>query len=127
MIEPQDCESLDEVRSQIDQLDRSLIDAISRRQKYVHAAARFKHSEDQVHAYDRRRSMLASRRLWAESDGVDPDLIEALFRTMVDHFVRAEMALYSEISGREPGSQTSSSPKDGVDGGRPDRAASKGS
>lgn len=127
MIEPQDCESLDEVRSQIDQLDRSLIDAISRRQKYVHAAARFKHSEDQVHAYDRQRSMLASRRLWAESDGVDPDLIEALFRTMVDHFVRAEMALYSEISGREPGSQTSSSPIEGVDSGRPDRAASKGS
>lgn len=127
MIEPQDCESLDEVRSQIDQLDRSLIDAINRRRKYVHAAARFKRSEDQVHALDRQRSMLAARRQWAESEGVDPDLIEALFRTIVDHFIRAEMEVFSELSGREADNQTSSSPIVAGDGGRPDGADSKGS
>lgn len=127
MKEPRDCKSLGEIRSQIDQLDRSLITAISCRQKYVHAAARFKRSEDQVHAHDRQRSMVAARRQWAESEGVDPDLIEALFRTMVDHFIRAELEVFAELSGREADNQTSTSPIDAADGGLSDGADFKGS
>ena len=127
MKKPQDCKSLGEIRSQIDQLDRSLITTISRRQEYVHAAARFKRSEDQVHARDRQRSMLAARKQWAESAGVDPDLIEVLFRTIVDHFVRAEMAMFSDMRHREADSQTSSSLNTGVDASRSDRADSEGS
>ena len=96
MIEPKDCETLAEVRTEIDRLDQSLINTISRRQKYVHAAARFKRSENDVHAPERQRQMMAARRLWAETEGVDPDLIESLFRTMVDHFVSAELTILSE-------------------------------
>jgi isochorismate pyruvate lyase len=96
MIEPKDCETLAEVRTEIDRLDQSLINTISRRQKYVHAAARFKRSEKDVHAPERQRQMMAARRLWAETEGVDPDLIESLFRTMVDHFVSAELTILSE-------------------------------
>ena len=96
MIEPKDCQTLAEVRSEIDRLDQSLINTISRRQKYVHAAARFKRSENDVHAPERQRQMMAARRLWAETEGVDPDLIESLFRTMVDHFVAAELTILSE-------------------------------
>ena len=127
MKEPQDCESLDEVRAQIDRLDRSLISTIGRRQEYVHAAAQFKKSQEQVHAHERQRSMLAARRLWAENEGVDPDLIEALFRKMVDHFIKAEMAVFSALGNRETDSQTPSSLSDAVDAGRPEGADSKGS
>ena len=107
MTEPQDCNSLDEVRSAIDQLDLSLITTLSRRQEYVHAAASFKNNEEQVHANERQRTMLAARRLWAESKGVDPDLIEALFRTMVEHFIQAEMTVFSENRGSQGKGQTS--------------------
>ena len=96
MIKPKDCETLAEVRTEIDRLDQSLINTISLRQKYVHAAARFKRSENDVHAPERQRQMMAARRLWAETEGVDPDLIESLFRTMVDHFVAAELTILSE-------------------------------
>ena len=96
MIEPQDCNSISEVRAEIDELDRSLISIISRRQEYVHAAASFKQNEEQVHAHERQRSMLAARRHWAETDGIDPYLIEAIFRTMVEHFIKAEMTVFSE-------------------------------
>ena len=101
MIEPQDCKSLDEVRSAIDQLDLSLITTISRRQEYVHAAASFKNNKEQVHASERQRTMLAARRHWAETEGVAPDLVEALFRTMVEHFIQAEMAVLSQNRGSE--------------------------
>lgn len=96
MIEPQDCKSISEVRAEIDELDRSLISIISRRQQYVHAAASFKQNEEQVHAHERQLSMLAARRHWAETAGIDPDLIEAIFRTMVEHFIKAEMTVFSE-------------------------------
>ena len=127
MKEPQDCKSLGEIRSQIDQLDRSLITTISRRQEYVHAAAHFKRSEDQVHAHDRQRSMLAERRHWAESEGVDPDLIEALFRTMVEHFIRAEMALFSDNRRKEAQDRNTTTPNEAAAGERLDGADSKGS
>lgn len=105
MIEPRNCKSLDEVRSEIDRLDRSLITTIGRRQEYVHAAARFKRSQEQVHASECQRSMLAARRHWADLEGVDPDLIETLFRTMVAHFIKLEMTVFSEKKGRETGGQ----------------------
>ncbi len=127
MKEPHDCESLDEIRTQIDRLDRSLITTISRRQEYVHAAARFKRSQEQVHARERQRRMLAARRLWAENEGVDPDLMETIFRTMVDHFIEAEMAVFSALGNGEADSQTQSSLSDAVDAGRSEGAASKGS
>lgn len=71
--------------------------------------------------------MVAARRQWAESEGVDPDLIEALFRTMVDHFIRAELEVFAELSGREADNQTSTSPIDAADGGLSDGADFKGS
>ena len=45
---------------------------------------RFKRNETDVHAVDRQQAMLAARRLWAAEEGVDPDLIQALFRLLVD-------------------------------------------
>lgn len=124
MPEPQNCNSLGEVRSEIDRLDRSLIATISQRQEYVYVAAGFKRTEEQVHARERQRSMLAARRQWAEAEGVDPDLIESLFRKLVDHFIRAEMSILSEK--KSEGLKDTSSPTTtkAVAGGRSQRADS---
>ena len=107
MKEPKDCQTLAEVRSEIDRLDQLLINTIGRRQEYVHAAARFKRSDNEVHAHERQRQMMAARRLWAENKGVAPDLVESLFRTMVDHFVAAELKIVSERVDQRTGRQSS--------------------
>ena len=96
MKAPQECQSLAEVRSEIDRLDQSMIRTVSQRREYVHTAMRFKRSESDVHAHERQRRMLAARRLWAEEADLNPDLIEDLFRLMVDHFIAAELAILSE-------------------------------
>ena len=124
MIEAKDCKTLAEVRSEIDRLDQSLINTISRRQEYVHAAARFKRSENDVHAPERQRQMMAARRLWAETEGVDPDLIESIFRMMVDHFVAAELTILSERENPKAGSQSSKSTNEAVARGCLDKAGS---
>lgn len=124
MPDPQNCKSLGEVRSEIDRLDKSLIVTISQRQEYVYAAAGFKRNEEQVHARERQRSMLAARRQWAETEGVDPDLIESLFRKLVDHFIGEEMSVFSEKNSAELRDTSSPTTTRAVAGGRSKRADS---
>src|SRR4051794_14669374 len=90
MKSPEECASLDEVRAEIDRIDRSVVALIGERAGYVHAAARFKASEAAVAAPERQESMLRDRRAWAEEADLDPDLIEKLYRDLVAYFIVRE-------------------------------------
>jgi isochorismate pyruvate lyase len=91
MKRPEDCESIQDVRQSIDALDREVIGLIGRRARYVEAAASFKSGEQSVRAPERQRAMLADRRRWARKTGLDPDVIEEIYRTLVSYFVDREM------------------------------------
>ena len=82
--------SLEEVRTEIDRIDRTIVALIGERLQYVKAAARFKKSEQDVAAPQRFASMLTVRRQWAEEAGLSPDMIEKLYRDMVAHFIAQE-------------------------------------
>ena len=90
MKRPEDCESIQDVRQSIDALDREVIGLIGRRAQYVEASARFKSDEHSVLAPERQRTMLADRR-WTQKTGLDPDVIEEIYRTLVSYFVDREM------------------------------------
>lgn len=90
MKSPADCASLDEVRAEIDRLDRAIIALIGERAGYVHAAARFKSSEADVAAPDRQAAMFVARRAWAEEADLDADVIENLYRDLVAYFIVRE-------------------------------------
>ena len=96
MKHPEDCTNIEESRRAIDALDREVISLIGRRARYVEAAARFKNSEQGVRAPERQREMLAQRRRWAEEAGLDPDVIEGIYRTLVSYFVDREMKGWRE-------------------------------
>lgn len=99
MKSPDECRTIEEVRSEIDRIDRAMIEAIAQRRAYVHAVMQFKRSADDVHAHDRQRQMLAVRRAWAEEQNLSPEMVESIFRTMVDHFVAEELALLQAQNG----------------------------
>lgn len=101
MKTPDECRTIEEVRSEIDRIDRAIIEAVAQRRGYVHAVMRFKRSEDDVHAHERQRQMLATRREWATEQGLSPDLVEGLFRSMVDHFIAEELAILARRNGAE--------------------------
>lgn len=88
---PEECSSLEDIRSEIDYLDQAVITILGKRFKYVLAAARFKTSETSVRAPERRKVMLARRREWAEAEGLNPDAIEKMYADLVQHFVEEEM------------------------------------
>lgn len=91
MKRPEDCESVEDVRRGIDALDREIVALIGRRARYVEAAACFKRDESGVRAPERQRAMFAERRGWAEEEDLDPDVIEKLYRDLIDYFVAREM------------------------------------
>ena len=96
MTPPEKCASLDEVRLEIDRLDEEIVRLIGHRAHYVKAAAKFKTSEAHVAAPERQAAMMAVRRAWAEREGLDPGLIEDLYRRLVAWFVQRELEHWRE-------------------------------
>ncbi|MCC3432479.1 MAG: isochorismate lyase, partial [Microcoleus sp. PH2017_04_SCI_O_A] len=94
MKDPDQCANIHEVREEIDIIDREVIDALSKRFQYVIAAARFKTSEASVRAPDRFQAMLQQRREWALESGLNPDVVEKLYRDLVNHFIEEELKRY---------------------------------
>lgn len=90
-LTPEECNNLEDIRREIDYLDRAVIALLGQRFKYVLAAARFKTSETSVRAPERQKAMLAQRREWAETEGLNPDAIEKMYTDLVQHFSEEEM------------------------------------
>jgi isochorismate pyruvate lyase len=93
---PEDCANIEDVRENIDALDREIVTLIGRRAQYVTFAARFKTDEESVRAPERQKAMLDARRRWAEEEGLDPDVVENVYRTLVDYFIQRELQDWRE-------------------------------
>ncbi|MCC3407400.1 MAG: isochorismate lyase [Microcoleus sp. PH2017_10_PVI_O_A] len=94
MKNPDECANIHEVREEIDIIDREVIDALSKRFQYVIAAARFKTSEASVRAPDRFQAMLQQRREWALESGLNPDVVENIYRDLVNYYIEEELKHY---------------------------------
>lgn len=90
-MNPQDCSNIQDIRTEIDNLDRQVIALLGKRFEYVKAAAKFKNSETSVKAPERFKSMLEQRRIWAEAENLNPDVIEDMYRDLVSYFINAEL------------------------------------
>lgn len=97
MIPPEACTTIEEVRHGIDELDRAIIAALGKRFQYVKAVTRFKKNAEEVRAPERYQAVLNSRRAWAEEVGLNPDVIEEMYRHLIAHFIDEEMKLVHHI------------------------------
>lgn len=91
MKTPDQCDSMVDIRAEIDQLDRQVIALLGQRFAYVKSASKFKTSETTVKAPERFQEMLGQRRVWAEEEGLNADAIEKMYRDLVNHFIEEEM------------------------------------
>lgn len=91
MKTPDDCQNMADIRAEIDRLDRQVIALLGQRFTYVKAASKFKTSETDVKAPERVQAMLQQRRAWAEEAGLSADVIEKLYRDLVNYFIEEEM------------------------------------
>ena len=91
MKRPNECRDMQDIRAEIDRIDREVIGLLGRRFQYVQAAAAFKTSVATVRAPERFQAMLERRRQWAEEEGLAPDAIEKMYRDLVNYFVEEEL------------------------------------
>jgi len=94
-LQPAECVAMEDIRREIDALDQAVIKLLGRRFQYVLAASKFKTSAATVRAPERFDSMLATRREWAQAEGLSPDAIEKMYSDLVKHFIAEEMKHWS--------------------------------
>jgi isochorismate pyruvate lyase len=98
---PAECQSIGDVRDAIDSIDHLIVEAIGRRFEYVQEVTRFKRTRDEVHAAERYRAVLATRRGWAEECGLNPDVVEEMYRNLIGHFINHELTVLDLRESRE--------------------------
>ncbi|MBU0631016.1 chorismate mutase [bacterium] len=86
------CSSLQEVRDEIDKLDDEIVELIAKRNRYIHQAAAFKESIEEVKAPERIDAVLQKVRHKALSLNLSPNLISKLYKIMINEMVESEIA-----------------------------------
>lgn len=92
MADIKKCNSLEEVRTEIDKIDDQLVELISVRSHLIRQAAAFKNSVDEVKADERIEFILQKVRHAAIQADVSPNMISELFTIMIDEMVETEIA-----------------------------------
>ncbi|WP_345969102.1 chorismate mutase [Sulfurimonas sp. HSL1-6] len=87
-----ECNSLAEVRDEIDTLDDQIVELIAKRNKYIKQAARFKNTIDEVKAPDRIDAVIQRLRRKALDLDLSPNLVADLYKLMIDEMVETEIA-----------------------------------
>ncbi|WP_316013762.1 chorismate mutase [Roseobacter sp. HKCCA0434] len=95
MTRPADCADMADLRAAIDALDADLVTLLTRRAAFIDRAAELK-SRNRLPARidDRVEQVVGNVRKLAAAQGLDPDLVERLWREMIDWSIaREETAL----------------------------------
>ncbi len=96
------CASLDEVRQQIDRVDRELVALIAERGNFVRQAAGFKKTAAEVPAPQRVTQVLARVDALARDSGADPVVVAATWRAMIAAFIEAERGAHALLHPPSP-------------------------
>jgi isochorismate pyruvate lyase len=93
---PEECNTITEIRNEIDNIDKQIIALIGTRFNYVKQIIKFKSNEEDVLARQRYEEVLLKRREWAEKQNLNPEIIENIYKTLVGYFIDEQMKLLNE-------------------------------
>ena len=93
------CTTLEQVRENIDRLDRQIVALLAERGSFVSQAAGFKKDSDGVKAPQRVEQVISKVRDLAQTLGANPDVTEQVYRAMIAAFIQQELAEHSALPG----------------------------
>jgi isochorismate pyruvate lyase len=94
MKDPKQCKSVEEIRECLDELDLQIIELLAERQGYINEIVKFKIDEEDIIANVRQQEVINLRRKWAEINKMDPDLIEDLYKTLIQFNIQKELNIF---------------------------------
>jgi len=92
-----ECQTMDDVRYEIDRLDRLLVQLIKERQDYMDAAARIKPDRDAVRDEARIDDVVQKVLNSAQKEGLSAQIAEPVWRTMVEQCIAYEFSRWDEL------------------------------
>lgn len=91
MLKPADCTSMAEIRAEIDRLDQELVRLFADRAGYIDRAAEIKAGADLPARIDARvEEVVQNVRRHADTYGLPPELVEKLWRRLIDWSIARE-------------------------------------
>jgi isochorismate pyruvate lyase len=92
-----ECNSIDEVRTNINNIDEQIVKLIALRGEFVKQAAKFKKDNDDVKAPKRVEEVINKVKNIAKLNGANEEVVENVYRTMIDSFIKAEMKEFEKL------------------------------
>lgn len=96
-----DCVAMDEVRAEIDRIDRELVTLMAERQGYIEAAARIKNEERDIRVEWRIDDVIAKVLAAAKAAGLSPGIAEPVWREMIERSIAHEYECWRRRPGGE--------------------------
>jgi isochorismate pyruvate lyase len=94
LIEPQSCNNIQEIRNAIDAIDLEILQLFALRHGYVKEIVKFKSSDEEgIIARERKELVLKQRKEWAEEKGLDGELMEKVFRMLIDRNIEIQLEI----------------------------------
>lgn len=90
------CTSMDDIRQEIDRLDRRLVLLLAERQTYIERAGHIKPSRNTVRDEARIEDVVTKVLDAAKTAGLSTDVAEPVWRTMVDAFIEHEFDVFDD-------------------------------
>ena len=101
----QHCTTMDDVRRHIDALDDVLVPLLVTRGGYMTQAARIKQDAGQVRDEERIEAIIERVRSRAAVEGGQPDVLEAIYRSMMEAYIAFEHREFARLRAPSEGSQ----------------------
>lgn len=95
------CESMEQVRYEIDRIDRLLVEILAERQSFMDAAARIKPDRNVVHDRARIEDVVAKVKAACAGAGLSPAIAEPVWRTLIDRCIAYEFGSYDALKAPE--------------------------
>ena len=97
LTKPVDCNNMDELRHQIDKLDVKIIELLANRSKFIDRATELKKSNGMpARIPERIESVVSDARNAAEELDLDADLVEKIWRILIDWSIQREAEIIRE-------------------------------
>ena len=95
--EPEDCETIEEVRAGVDDVDRRIVALLARRFGFMDAAARIKQDRMAVRDERRKAEVLAKVEAAATGCGVDAKLARRIYEELVESSIAYEFEEFDRL------------------------------
>jgi chorismate mutase len=97
----QNCNNIEEVRININSIDEEIVKLIAKRGHFVKQAAKFKNDTADVKAPKRVEEVISKARNLAKIAGANEEVVENVYRTMIDSFINAEMNEFEHLKSKD--------------------------